>query len=108
MLFLQACKMGLEGIVSKRTRRAAAILAKLTDDQRRALRLLARRPDGCAQVVLQGYGLKLSGLTALPPTVSFGGRRRGWKPAIASLWARPPWRCPFLTNQLAPLLRGAF
>jgi hypothetical protein len=41
-------------------------MAKLTDEQRRALRLLARRPDGCARVVLLGYGLKLSMLTAAP------------------------------------------
>jgi hypothetical protein len=40
-------------------------MAKLTDEQRRALRLLARRPDGCAQVVLLGYRLKLSVLIAL-------------------------------------------
>jgi hypothetical protein len=40
-------------------------MAKLTNEHRRALRLLARRPDGCAQVVLLGYGLKLAVLAAL-------------------------------------------
>jgi hypothetical protein len=40
-------------------------MAELTDEQRRALRLLARRPSGCAQVVLLGYGLKLAMLMAL-------------------------------------------
>jgi hypothetical protein len=40
-------------------------MANVTNEQRRALRFLARRPDGCAQVVLLGYGLKLSVLSAL-------------------------------------------
>jgi hypothetical protein len=40
-------------------------MANLTDEQRRALRLLARRPDGCAQVVLLGYRFELTMLRAL-------------------------------------------
>jgi hypothetical protein len=40
-------------------------MANVTNEQRRALRFLARRPDGCAQVVLLGYGLTLSVLSAL-------------------------------------------
>jgi hypothetical protein len=40
-------------------------MAKLTNEQRRALRLLARRRNGCAKVLLLGYGLEPAELTAL-------------------------------------------
>jgi hypothetical protein len=40
-------------------------MAELGHEQRRALQLLARSPNGCAQLALRGYGFKRSLLAAL-------------------------------------------
>jgi hypothetical protein len=60
-------------------------MAKLTDEQRRALRALARHPAGCAEVVLLADGfsydqlgdLVFDRLATMQPTVTqVGGREK--------------------------------
>jgi hypothetical protein len=40
-------------------------MTKLTDEQRRALRLLAHSPDGCTEAIMLAHGLKLEVLAEL-------------------------------------------
>jgi hypothetical protein len=61
-------------------------MADLTDEQRRALRLLARYPSGCPETVLleQGFSydqlaeLVFNGLATTTPSITYegGGRER--------------------------------
>jgi hypothetical protein len=62
-----------------------AAMATLTDEQLRALRLLARHHDGCAETVLleQGFSydqlgdLVFDGLAKMQPSITYeGGRER--------------------------------
>jgi hypothetical protein len=47
-------------------RRAAATVAKLTDKQRRALRLLARSPNhGCTEAIMLAHGFESAMLAKL-------------------------------------------
>jgi hypothetical protein len=62
---------GILGADACPTRGAAAAgdaeraMAKLTDEQRRALRLLAHSPDGCTEAIMLAHGLKLEVLAEL-------------------------------------------
>jgi hypothetical protein len=66
-------------------------MADLTDEQLRALRLLARYPSGCPQPVLleQGFSydqlseLVLDGLAKLQPSIA----REGGQERIVVVWA---------------------
>jgi hypothetical protein len=40
-------------------------MAKLTDEQRRALRLLARSPNGCTEALMMAYGFEVAMLGKL-------------------------------------------
>jgi hypothetical protein len=40
-------------------------MAKLTDEQRRALRLLARSPNGCTEALMLAHGFELAMLEQL-------------------------------------------
>jgi hypothetical protein len=40
-------------------------MATLTDEQRRALRLLARSPNGCTEALMMAYGFELKMLEKL-------------------------------------------
>jgi hypothetical protein len=61
-------------------------MANLTDEQRRALRILARHPQGCAETVLLEHGfthdqlgaLVFDRLAIMQPTVTWsaGGREK--------------------------------
>jgi hypothetical protein len=42
-----------------------AAIAKLSDEQRRALRLLARSPNGCTEAILLAHGFELAMLGKL-------------------------------------------
>jgi hypothetical protein len=60
-------------------------VAKLNDEQRRALRILARRLDGCAEEVLLAEGFSVGQLTVLvreglaeTRLVQGGTRQRVW------------------------------
>jgi hypothetical protein len=64
--------------------------ATLTDEQRRALRTLARHPQGCAETVLleQGFtydqlgALVFDRLAIMQPSVTYSGgreKRSGWR-----------------------------
>jgi hypothetical protein len=44
-------------------------MARLTDEQRRALRLLARSPKGCTEAILLAHGFEL----AMPGKLAFDG-----------------------------------
>jgi hypothetical protein len=58
-------------------------MANLTDEQRRALRILARHPQGCAETVLleQGFtydqlgALVFDSLAIMRPSVTYSGGR---------------------------------
>jgi hypothetical protein len=60
-------------------------MAKLTDEQRRALRLLGRHPTGCAEAMLLAHGfsydqlgaLVFAGLATMQPSITqVGGRTK--------------------------------
>jgi hypothetical protein len=60
-------------------------MAKLSNEQRRALRVLARHPTGCAEATLLAYGFSLdllgalvfAGLAAMQPNLtSLSGRKK--------------------------------
>jgi hypothetical protein len=59
-------------------------MANLTDEQRRALRLLARRPNGCTEALLMAHAfeiamlgtLVLGGLAVAVDHSTMAGRRR--------------------------------
>ena len=58
-------------------------MADLTDEQRRALRLLARSPNGCTEALMMAYGFELAflgklvldGLALATPQETRAGRR---------------------------------
>jgi hypothetical protein len=50
-------------------------MAKLTDEQRRVLRVLARHPEGCAEAVLVAQGFSVGQLAGLEPYGSSQGAR---------------------------------
>jgi hypothetical protein len=56
-------------------------VTKLTEEQRRALRLLARTPKGCTEAVLMAHGCPIEMLEKLvmagPDANAGNGRRRG-------------------------------
>jgi hypothetical protein len=60
-------------------------IAKLTNEQRRALRVLARHPNGCAEATMLAHGFSLdllgalvfSGLAVMQPNITdFGDRKK--------------------------------
>jgi hypothetical protein len=66
-------------------------MARLTDEQRRALRLLARSPNGCTEALMLAHGfesamlgdLVLNGLAVAVDHRTMAGRRR-----IKVIWLR--------------------
>jgi hypothetical protein len=59
-------------------------MAKLSDEQRRALRLLARSPNGCTEALMMAHGFELAmlaklvidGLAVAVDHSTMAGRRR--------------------------------
>jgi hypothetical protein len=71
-------------------RRAAAIhMAKLTDEQRRALQLLARSPNGCTEAIMLAHGFELAMLEQL--VLGDRARSAAHNTKVGGRWKKVVW-----------------